>query len=322
MGWSRRRFTIESKKLMKQLDGKLSRSLISGINNIRDFVKQREILDLLREGRIAQISNIIEEQRVEASLFDFKRELRNAYVAGGELAEKSSGIDFQFNPFDSITSTFVDQYIADKIVQVSDDIKRTIGHVVLDNASRGINPLQTAREIRGSIGLTTNQYNTVRRYRENLENLESFALERKLRDRRFDNTVQRAIANNNPLSKKQIDNMVERYQQRYIKYRSETIARTESTRLMNEADSQYWRQLQKDRNIPDNAILSFWIYTKDGKAREVHSRIPGMNPDGVPLGGNFDSMAGAVKRPGTFATADQNINCRCRIYNRIITSEL
>ena len=322
MVWSSARFREESKKLLAKLERKLSLSYIIGINNIRDSVKQKEVVQALQAGQVSSVQNLVDRERVNASMADFKKDLRLAYVSGGELAENAGGIDIQFNPFDNVTSTFINAYVANKVVEITDDIQKTIGETALINVSNGVNPLVTAREIRGSIGLTTNQYKAVQRYRENLENLDSYALERKLRDKRFDSTVSRAIQNDTPLSKEQINKMVKRYEQRYIKYRSETIARTESTRLTNQGDSEYWQQVEKDGRIPSQALRSFWIYTKDGKARETHSTIPSLNPDGVPFNTEFRTLVGAVKRPGTFPVAGENINCRCRLFTRIITSKL
>ena len=65
-------------------------------------------------------------------------------------------------------------------------------------------------------------------FRVGLETGDRTILERALRDRRFDATVERALRGEGKLSKDQIDRMAGRYRERMLKYRAETIARTES----------------------------------------------------------------------------------------------
>jgi hypothetical protein len=105
-----------------------------------------------------------------------------------------------------------------------------------------------AQEFRDSIGLTPTQMNHVRSYRELLENGGSAptaaALSRKLSDGNDDRKVQRFIDENKPLPQATIDAMVDRYQQNFIDYRAETIARTETLRAVSQS-----RNLTLQQNI-------------------------------------------------------------------------
>ena len=67
-------------------------------------------------------------------------------------------------------------------------------------------------------------------YRRLLENNSAEALRRQARDKRFDQSVRRAIENKTPLRAEQIDRMVARYADRLVKQRAATIARTEALR--------------------------------------------------------------------------------------------
>ena len=55
------------------------------------------------------------------------------------------------------------------------------------------------------------------------------ALTYDLRDHRFDATIRRAQREVVPLSQDRIEKMLGRYRERFIKYRAEVIARTESS---------------------------------------------------------------------------------------------
>ena len=66
-------------------------------------------------------------------------------------------------------------------------------------------PAKMASLVREHIGLTPYQAQQVQNYRADLETLNTTALQRQLRDKRFDMPVARAIAEGKPLTPEQID---------------------------------------------------------------------------------------------------------------------
>ena len=115
-------------------------------------------------------------------------------------------------------------------------------HALVEGVTEGLNPIAQARAFRDSIGLTSRQEAAVGNYRRLLQTGDRDALVRALRDRRYDPTVRRAIASDRPLTTSQIDRMVARYRERYIKYRSEVIARTESLKIVHQGNDEMYHQ--------------------------------------------------------------------------------
>jgi hypothetical protein len=70
--------------------------------------------------------------------------------------------------------------------------------------------------------------------------------------------------------------MVDAYRNRYLKYRSNTIARTESLRAANLGSFESWRQVVQDAGIlRDNEVKRVWTTAGDDRVRETHRMASG-----------------------------------------------
>jgi hypothetical protein len=130
-------------------------------------------------------------------------------------------------------SSFLDQYRMDKIRELSAEQESTIRRVVIDGMAAGHPPAKMAILIRENIGLTPYQAAQVQNYRTDLETLNTTALQRELRDKRFDMPVARAIANGTALSPGQVDRFTAQYHDNWLRLRASTIARTEALHAAN-----------------------------------------------------------------------------------------
>jgi len=191
---------------------------------------------------------------------------------------------------------------------------------IQEGIRRGANPRDMARQFRGSIGLTEKQVRAVNNYRRMLEELDSTALKRKLRDARFDPTVRRAIAEGKGLSKEQIDRMVGRYHQRYLKYRSEVIARTESLRAVHAGTDEMYQQAFDSGTLRPDALVRTWDTSKDSRVRASH-RV--MDRQKREVGRPFETGLGNLMRyPGDpEAPPADSVQDRCAVTTRYRESE-
>ena len=178
----------------------------------------------------------------------------------------------------------------------------------------------TARAFRDSIGLSQRQVVAVDRYRKLLESGDKAALTRALRDRRFDRTVVNTFNNDKKLTTKQIDTMVDRFREKHLKSRAETIARTEAVRATSIARDEALRQTLESTGIPAKNVRRTWVATLDDMVRENHSS---MNGQPVGLDETFtDGNGNSLRFPGDpSAPADTVINCRCAITTKIKPSK-
>jgi hypothetical protein len=108
-----------------------------------------------------------------------------------------------------------------------------IRNVVTNSMAAGHPPAKMASLIREHIGLTEYQAQQVANYRADLETLNTTALQRELRDKRFDMPVARAIADGKPLSPGQVDRFTAQYHDNWLRLRASTIARTEALHAAN-----------------------------------------------------------------------------------------
>jgi len=176
----------------------------------------------------------------------------------------------------------------------------------------------TARAFRESIGLTEDQVRAVNSYERLLRANSRLALDRVLRDRRFDPTVERAVQTGEPLSEDQINLMVDRYRARALASRAETLARTETIKTMSQAQDAAMEQTMAAAKIEPGRVEQTWNTIIDGRERFTHEILDGqVRPFGVP----FQSVSGALLRyPGDpSAPAAEIINCRCHRTFRILS---
>lgn len=189
---------------------------------------------------------------------------------------------------------------------------------LLNGIRRGDNPRELALAFRNSIGLTARQVQAVENFRLALQAGNTSALQRALRDRRFDPTIQRAFDTGTPLTEKQINKMVERYHERMLMHRATVISRTEALRSVHEgAEAMFMQSIEQGQLSAEN-LERRWNTAKDERVRGSHRTMHGqLRPFGVP----FISGAGnSLRFPGdSNAPGSETIQCRCTLGTRIIS---
>lgn len=307
--------------LLSKYERKTEAAFLEGVRVVQDSARLSEIEAALRNNSPTNAAFVLQSSLAEAGFISFSRTLADAMIAGGDFGQRiasASRIEFGFNMAESNTARFMSDYQARLIRDINQDIRQTISQIIYREASAGKGPIQTAKLIRDSIGLTSTQESHVNSYRASLENNDKRALERLLRDKRFDPSVARMLEEGKPLSKDKIDKMVDAYRRRYLSRRAQTIARTETTTMISSGTDLYWKQMTDAGIVRSERVYKKWIYTHDGHTRASHVAIPRMNPEGVGLKEAFKSPLGLIRYPGDpNASAANRINCRCALFYRI-----
>lgn len=205
-----------------------------------------------------------------------------------------------------------------------EDQKAAIRVVIEEGIAAGRGPRQTALDIVGRVGasgvreggivgLNEPQTRAWLRAGDELDNLDGAYFTRKLRDKRFDRLVSKAIKDGKPLSKADRDRILARYSDRLLKLRGDTIARTETIASFNAGREQGMRQLIDDGSVTADQVTKIWDSSgRDGRTRETHLLMEGqrkrldepfVTPGGYRLNHPGDSSLGA---PGS-----ETISCRC-----------
>jgi hypothetical protein len=196
------------------------------------------------------------------------------------------------------------------------DQRQATRTALVEGITQGLNPRAQARMFRDSIGLTSRQEAAVQNYGRLLREGNKEALTRALRDRRFDRTVSTSIRDGKPLTDGQVGRMVTRYRERYLKYRSETIARTEALASAHEGTEELYRQAIDSGAFSAEEIGATWHTSVDGRERDSHRAMDGQTqPHGEP----FVSGEGNLLRyPGDRdAPAEEVIQCRCAVSRNV-----
>jgi len=305
--------------LAAKFEPKIQEALIRAFNSARVGVSEKKLVEALKSGGVGAVMDLLGNFR---NLLDteISTPLEGAIVAGGQLAYSiipaSSFIDdlVRYDPFAAGTIDFIQNYKLNLIQDITNTTTEAIRNSLEKDLIDGVNPVTTARRFKNTIGLTPHQEKAVRNYRKYLTNLEAESLQRKLRDKRFDPTIERAIESGKPLTPEQIDRMVNRYRERYIQYRSRVIARTESLRALSIGNQAAIQQMIQGGEVDQNKVRKFWVTNSGPRTRKAHQQIPGMNPDGRRLDEPFETPLGPIQFPrDPGGTAANTIQCRCTV---------
>ena len=301
--------------LLRTSELQLRRAFEGIVQQLQDERTLGEIADLIEQGNIQRALETAARAGAR-----FAASVNGVYIRAGEDVAETIGeglsviVSFDQTNFRAVSQ--MQQANLRIIREFTEQQRAATGEALVEGVRRGLNPREQARAFRGSIGLTQRQVQAVNNYRRLLEELSLEALTRRLRDRRFDATLRRAVRTGQPLTREQIDRMVERYRERSLKFRSETIARTEALRSVNEGTEEMFRQAIDAGAVDPDRLVRQWNTAADERVRASHSTMDGQQrPFGEPfISGNGNNL----RHPGDInAPASETINCRCVLSTRL-----
>lgn len=313
-------------QLMKRLDRATAEAFLAYVATMKSPAMIREIERLIASGNIEEAIRI-----TESHIRKFATVIPQNYTAVG--ASTASAIEptfrriapriaISFNPAHPRAAAQMERQTLSLISRITDDQRTSVRNALTEALQDGAGPRKAATAYRDAIGLTDNQRRAVNRYRTLLEAGSIEALDRGLADRRYaprsDSLSARQEYMDN-LSQADIDRMVSAYERKYIKYRSEVIARTETTQTLNAANEEAFAQAMEEAGIGDEYIERTWQFSHDNRTRGSHSNmqvrvVRGLNTPFVTGLGNRAIAPGDPNLP-----AEDVINCRCTVTHRILT---
>lgn len=300
--------------LINSSEQEIQRTLLNAIRDVKSKQTLTEIIRLLENGQIDLALELVDSvSSVLATTITFA-----LVTSADETARLISRVLNRPVAFDQTNSRAVNIMRNARlrlIREFNHEQRNATRQALLDGIQRGLNPREQARAFRDSIGLTTRQVQTVANYRRLLELNSRESLSRTLRDRRFDPTIRRAINTDTPLTGVQIDRMVERYQERLLRYRSEVIARTEALRAVHQGSEEMYSQAIDSGILDPELLIRTWVIADRTRSRDSHRA---MSQQERRFGESFTSGAGVPLRyPGDEnAPPSETIQCRCVITTR------
>lgn len=302
--------------LLDRAEPELRSAFVSIIAQIRNETTLGQLADLIEQGRFqealesaaragAQFSAMVNGVYIFAGVdtADFIRERLQVIISFDQLNSRALQL-MQSNQLRLIREFSVEQRLATQ-------------EALIDGIRRGANPREQARIFRDSIGLTSRQVRSVENFRRLLEENSRDVLTRRLRDRRFDPTIRRAIRDGTPLAQSEINNMVNRYRQRFVDFRARVIARSEALRATHQGIFEMYQQAFDQGLVNPDQVVREWHTAGDERVRDSHNV---MNGQTRPVGEAFTSGQGnSLRFPGDpDAPASDTIQCRCVITTRIL----
>lgn len=285
-------------------------------------VPERQIVDAIKSNGIQGLVDLTDEVSTEMAnqitpiLTDAWRDAGRTAISGLPTAMIVTPIAFDSLPINALT--MAEEHRAAFVTNITESARDAVVTAVSDSIITGENPRITSIRFREAVGLTPRQVHALDHFRQGMENLDSDILDMELRDHRFDSTLRQHLQEGEPFEEEYIDRVVERYRQRQLKWRADTIGRTEAMRAIHMGEYEALNAaLLRGDNPELNRTRRYWNHAVDERVRAEHRRIPMMNPHGRGINEPFDSPLGPIRYPGDPNAHPRNtINCRCSIqYN-------
>lgn len=340
----------EVERLAAKLEPKVAAAILALLQKMKAGVDLTALAAALKAGDINAALALLGAVNTAGEAAAVGGALQDAVWAGGALALTQfnapvSGVSFVFDRLEPRLISWLKGYSYNLIREIGDVTREAIQDRLITGFNAGKGPIDIAREVRGAIGLTKRQGNAVAAYRKELESFhrkrtaagfnlgakidrvngrqvfkpdddglpKDGILDRRLRDFRYDGQLKRAMETGKPLTPAQIDKMVAAYERKYLRYRSEVIARTETMRTLNYGVQEGWRQIIEGGGASESLVRRRWSVAKDERLCEVCAPIPRMNPkQGVAFGAPFSTPKGPVMLP------PMHPNCRCSVFIKAI----
>lgn len=306
--------------LVERLYPSLLKAFQKALDDWRANLDLSAIEDALRRG---DIETAVRAANIQpAALNGFLTAREAAFEAAGTAELSSLRLNIIFNARHLRGEAMLERYGAQFVQAVSDDTKAMLRTSLTDSVARGQGAKAAARGIRDMIGLTDSQAGWAINLRQKLENapeslLSEFAVDGyKLRDKRLDGIVRRAVTAGKPIAAADVEKIVTAYQNRAIRWRSENIARTETLRAVQAGNFEAYQQAVESGKIAAQNIRKVWNSAHDKRVRHTHRELDG---ESVGLNERFVSSSGAQLRYPLDETAPlaETLNCRCNLTYRV-----
>jgi len=271
----------------------------------------------------------------DASMRPLTKAIAEAFEAGGILTgatfpkylnTTNGKARFLFDVRNSRAEAYLRDHSSQLITRIADETRTNVQTILRQGMIDGRNPRNVAldivgrivpgvnRRVGGIVGLTPQQAQWVNNTRADLSDLSERYFTRALRDKRFDRTVRKAIESGQPLDAETIEKLVLRYKDNALKYRGETIARTEALQSLNASEYEAHKQIVEMGAAKANHVKRIWDSAGDFRVRYSHRAMDGQK---VGIDEPFVSPLGSqLMYPGDGslgADASEIINCRCRV---------
>lgn len=279
----------------------IKRAIVAGLISLGVAVKAVSLANITN---VTILIASIRSNPVSDALLSAYKEVNDTFTQAAELETESKlGRLVVYDPVVAAADRATAQNFF--ISQIQDQAEMVARQALGDSLRLGLSSEEIANVLENVISLSPRQAKAVINYRNALENLDIGALNRELRDRRFDRTLINAVENRRALTPEQVDTMVERYAARSLQFRASMIARTESMNAATGGIRDAYVQAVKSGRLFASEVTRNWQLVLDERLCPVCASVPLLNPNGVGVLEPYLTIHGPVMAPGIHP------NCRC-----------
>ena len=220
------------------MSGAVTAVLSRGIRAFRSGIDREKIQALLERDNVEGVYETIPWGKLGDNISGMSDQYEQAIRRGGKIGTKFiprvKEPELDFSPKNPRVGGWINSRTANLVQNITEDAKVAIRGAVTRALNRGINPLETAKLIPRTIGLTDRQAQAVDNFRIGLANklgIEGLKLERE----------------------------VEKYRERLLDYRTENIARTEIAAAFNQGQIELWEQAAEKGYLDRGSQKKQWV---------------------------------------------------------------
>lgn len=316
--------------LLDELTPQVRKAFLESIARVTSDVQFAALEDAIRRGDTAAVLQIID---LGAEYFaPLDRTMRDAYQQGGDfvMAElqrmakrQGARVTGVFGSNDPAVARWLAEQSSRMIVEITNEQGQIVRDTLARLADEGTSPRTTALEIIGRVnratgrreggvvGLNSQMHAWAENAYQELLNGDPAYFDRKLRDRRFDRTLARAIREGRGLSPADARRITARYRDRLLYRRGENIARTELLGSLGASEDEAISQMIRREGLRQEAVTAEWDASEDGDTRDSHAIMDGqVRKHGELFETGLGNLARYPADPNL--PAKDRINCRCR----------
>lgn len=276
-----RRTLARLERLARQMEPALRSAFLAAIRDAKSNITLQLVEQALRAidpaAAIRAATGGLEFERMRDTLADIVEASGN--ITTQALARTTGTLLASFDMTNPYAAQYARSEVGRLISGITQSTQEGIQRLIERGIVEGIDVRTSARQIRNMVGLTGQQADWVMNYEMRL-------LDRGIGD---------------------IDAKVERYANKLIRQRANTISRTETLDATNSGQQAAWKAAQ-DQGFLDKDVRVTWIVARDERLCEVCAPMPMMEENrNVKVGGFFTTGDGRrITRP-----QETHPNCRC-----------
>lgn len=325
--------------LLNKYEPVIRQAFLASINVITSDADFNRIVNSLKRGNLedAVAALFIDD----AAFIQFSDALAQGFSqagvdAIGNLPDLFDGngykVVIRFDARDTIAEDALRSYSSAKVREIGLDTRSMAREVLARGLQRGDGPRTvaldligkvdpiTGERVGGFIGLTSRQARSVQNARAELLSGEpsqlSNYLTRKLRNKNFDGYVKRAIKSGLGIDATTINKAITALKNKTLKYRGDTIARTEALSILHQGQYAAFEQAIRSGQLSVDEIEREWQTAGDSRVRETHREMDGqkvgmIEPFITPEGTHLLYPGDPNGEPAEI------INCRCTTAIRV-----